>query len=67
MLNMRSEGSPNFCTENWGSCIFWVSKKKTIIIIMILTKEVENILGPPICVQHPEVLRLLVGKLSHWT
>ena len=27
MLNMRSGGSPNFCTENWGSCIFWVSQK----------------------------------------
>ena len=41
--------------------------KKKIIIIMILTKEVENIMGPPICVHHSEVLRLLLGKLSHWT
>ena len=37
-------GSPNFCAENLGSCIFWVSQKKTIVIIMILTKEVENFL-----------------------
>ena len=27
MLNMRSGGPPNFCTENWGSCIVWVSQK----------------------------------------
>ena len=61
MLNMRFGGSLNFCTENWGSCIFGYHKK-TIIIIMILKK---NFLGPPICVQHSEILRLLWGKLSH--
>ena len=67
MLNMRSVGPPNFCIENWGSCIFWVSQKETIVTTMILTKEVENFLGSPICVQHSEVLQLLLGKLSHWT
>ena len=58
-------GSPNFCTENWGSCICWGITKKTIVIMMILTKEVENFLNPPICVQHSEVFRLLLGTLLH--
>ena len=62
MLNIRFGGSPNFCTENWVSCTFWVSQKKTIVIIIILTKEMENFLGPSICVQHSEVLRLLLGN-----
>ena len=48
MLNMGSGGSPKFCTENWGSCTFWGIRNKTIIIMMILTKEVENFLNPPI-------------------
>ena len=35
--------------------------------MMILTKEVENFLDPPICVQHSEVFRLLLGSLLHLT
>ena len=54
-------GPPNFYTENWGLVSFRYHKK-TIVIIMILTKEVENFLGSPICVQHSEVLWLPFEK-----
>ena len=68
MLNMRSGGLQIFVQKIGGLLSFGYHKKrKTIVIIMILTKEVENFLGPPICVQHSEVLCLLLGKLSHWT
>ena len=66
MLNMRSGGLQIF-VQKIGGLVSFGYHKKMIIIIMILTKEVENILGPSICVQHSEVLRLLLGKLSHWT
>ena len=41
--------------------------RKTIVIIMILTKEVKNFLGHLISNQNTEVWRLLLEKLSHWT
>ena len=66
MLNMRCEGLQIF-VQKIGGLVSFGYHKKTIVIIMILTKEVENFLGPPICVQHSEVLWLLLGKLSHWT
>ena len=43
MLNVSSGGSPNFCTENWESCIFWVSQKTDCYYN---DNEVENFLGP---------------------
>ena len=59
MINMRSGGVQIFVQETGDLVSFGYHKKKTIVIIMILTKEVENFLGPPICAQHSEVLRLL--------
>ena len=58
-------GSPNFCTENWASCIFRVSQKKTIVITMTVKKEVKNFLSPPICVHCFRSLAVAFGKLSH--
>ena len=64
MLNMRSGGLQIF-VQKIGNLVSFEYRKKPIVIIM--TKKVENFLGPPICVQHSEVLRLLLGKFSHWT
>ena len=67
MLNMRSGGLQIFVQKIGGVVSFGYHRRKTIVIIMILTKEVENFLGPAICVQHSEILWLLLGKLSHRT
>ena len=67
MLNMNLGFLYRFLYRKLGVLYLLGIKKKTIVIIMILTKEVEKFLGPPICVQHSEVLWLLLGKLSHWT
>ena len=66
MLNMIFGGLQIFEQKIGGLAFLGYHKKKTIVIIMILTKEVKNFLGPPICVLHSEVLRVLLGKLSHW-
>ena len=66
MLTLRSGGLQIF-VQKIRSIVFFGYHKKTIVIIMIMTKEVEKFLGPPTCVKHSEVLRLLLGKLSHWT
>ena len=65
MRNMRSGGLQIFVQKIGG--LYLLGIKKTIVTVMILTKEVENFLGPPVCVQHSEVLRLLLGKLSRWS
>ena len=67
MLNAGDLGISKFLYRKLGVLYLLGITKKAIIITMILAKEVENILGPPICVQHSEVLRLLLGKLVHWT
>ena len=62
MLNMRSGVLQIFVQKIGILYLLGITKKKTIVIIMILTNEVENFLGPPICVQHSEVLWLPFGK-----
>ena len=48
---MRSRGL-QIVVQKIGSLASFGYHKKLIVIIMIMTKEVENFLGPPICVQH---------------
>ena len=67
MLNTEDLGGLQTFVQKIGGLVSFGYHKKTIIIAMILTKEVENILGPPTCVQYSEVLRLLSGKFSRWT
>ena len=56
MLNMRF-GGLQICVQKIGGLVFFgYDTKKMIVIIMILAKEVKNILGRSICVQHSEVL-----------
>ena len=63
---MRS-GGLKFLYRKLGVLYLVGITKNPIVIIMMMTKEVENFLSPPICVQHSEDLRLLLGKISHWT
>ena len=67
MLNVRSGGCLNFCTENWGSCIFWVSQKENDYYHNDIDKRSGEHSGPSDLFSTVRTLRLLLGKLSHWT
>ena len=64
---MRFGGLHIFLQKNKGALNFSGITRKTIVIIMTLTKETKNFQVSPVCVQHSGVLRLLLGKISHWT
>ena len=65
MLNMRFGGSQNFCTENWGSCIFRYHKKYDYY--NDIDKRSEEISGPSDLCSAFRSLAVLLGQLSHWT